>query len=322
MTVVAFHTNLPAVPLGGPLAVWGFFVISGYLVSKILYGHYRNSPGDFVMNRFLRIYPIYWAVLALGFTLLVLMPEYAQNGSFKLFLPGNEHEWFWNLTLLGASADSAFKWTVAPAWSLAVELNWYFIFFVSSFLPKRWLIIFLTITLATPLVVHFGLKKSVISLGSGYCFALGALAYHLKQTAPRFIQLASLALLPLFLFVLPRYYGLNPFEFDRTLQLLHFLIVPLLLFIAMPWLCVRSEPQRLPQFLGDLSYPLFLSHCYVIHVCTADFGMDYSSWTLFGIVAVVSLLLSCALLFSIERPIARIRTSIRNRSNALEDLTN
>ena len=70
--MLAFHLKRDAFPQAGSIAVWLFFMISGYLVSKILYETYQNRPADFVLNRFLRLFPAYWTVLIFGFALLLL----------------------------------------------------------------------------------------------------------------------------------------------------------------------------------------------------------------------------------------------------------
>ena len=51
--------------VGGRLAVQAFYIISGFYMSLILNEKYvgRGSYKLFITNRFLRLYPIYWAVL-------------------------------------------------------------------------------------------------------------------------------------------------------------------------------------------------------------------------------------------------------------------
>ena len=55
--------------IGGPAAyaVWGFYVLSGYLMTLVLnekYGPSINGLKRYAYNRFLRIYPLYWAASA------------------------------------------------------------------------------------------------------------------------------------------------------------------------------------------------------------------------------------------------------------------
>src|SRR5947209_17886730 len=48
----------------GYIAVLMFFVVSGYLISNALETFYAGRVREFAVNRFLRIYPSYWFVLA------------------------------------------------------------------------------------------------------------------------------------------------------------------------------------------------------------------------------------------------------------------
>lgn len=313
LTVLVFHANFLAVPLGGTLAVWCFFVISGYLVSDILYGRYRNRSGDFLTNRFLRIYPVYWTSVALGLALVILLPEIGAAGRKGIFLPQNYPQWFSNLTLFGANASNGVRWIVRPAWSLAIEMQWYLILFVGSFLPKRFMLSFFGVVLLIPAFLHFGLGEKILSKGAGYCFALGALAYHLNFRAPRWIQLTALALLPVFLLVLPRYFGFSAYDHTKLGVWLVFVSVPLLLFLCMPWLSKKSEASALSRFAGEISYPLFLIHFYLVSLFRTYTTIPHNSWHLVGVVTVSSLIVSAAIVFLVDRPIARVRTSIRNR---------
>lgn len=52
--------------VGGPIAVQSFYIISGFYMTLILNEKYigkNNSYKLFITNRFIRLYPIYWAVL-------------------------------------------------------------------------------------------------------------------------------------------------------------------------------------------------------------------------------------------------------------------
>ncbi|MFT5239279.1 MAG: peptidoglycan/LPS O-acetylase OafA/YrhL [Candidatus Promineifilaceae bacterium] len=62
--VVALH--LGGVPIIGPYAVFGFYILSGYLMTTIMHTRYGYSPVGFLqyaVNRALRIYPAYWVSL-------------------------------------------------------------------------------------------------------------------------------------------------------------------------------------------------------------------------------------------------------------------
>lgn len=57
----------------GYYAVFGFFALSGYLMTHVLKEHYLKQPGGirrYLANRVLRIYPLYWLVAAFGFGMI------------------------------------------------------------------------------------------------------------------------------------------------------------------------------------------------------------------------------------------------------------
>jgi peptidoglycan/LPS O-acetylase OafA/YrhL len=73
---------------GGLLAVGGFFVLSGFLITR----SYESTPslGRFVWHRFLRIFPGYWvclAIVAFGFASLAFAHEHGM--AFPLFSSGD-----------------------------------------------------------------------------------------------------------------------------------------------------------------------------------------------------------------------------------------
>ena len=69
MSVLAAHlafypAGLPH-PLNPDVAVQGFYIVSGFLITLVLHEKYSGSLWLFYSNRALRIYPIYWATMIL-----------------------------------------------------------------------------------------------------------------------------------------------------------------------------------------------------------------------------------------------------------------
>jgi peptidoglycan/LPS O-acetylase OafA/YrhL len=106
--------------LTGGYGVDMFFVLSGFLITGILLDS-KTSPGyfkTFYMRRLLRIFPLYYGVLAVCFGLLWWTPVIHQ------FVP--RQGWLW---LYGANftqlAGFNFEPVFAHFWSLAVEEHFY-----------------------------------------------------------------------------------------------------------------------------------------------------------------------------------------------------
>lgn len=128
--VVAHSAPIAGLPLlGGGLAVKLFFLVSGFYMGLILSDKYRTLPGGtglFYGNRFLRIFPLFWLVLAAELTLLPL---------WQATLPGGDPRWtLWReawtagggggvllaaasqLALCGTEVFSLFSWSPERGW--------------------------------------------------------------------------------------------------------------------------------------------------------------------------------------------------------------
>ncbi len=135
--VLIAHLTSTTLPLG-ELGVTMFFVLSGFLISRILMksrDKVQGQPGGFnkylkkfLIRRTIRIFPVYYLTL------------------FILFLLGESevHEfWPW-LVLYGTNvymaSHEAWMGSVDHLWSLAVEEQVYIFFpFLIFFVPKNWL---------------------------------------------------------------------------------------------------------------------------------------------------------------------------------------
>jgi peptidoglycan/LPS O-acetylase OafA/YrhL len=116
-----------------------FFVLSGFLITGILYDS-RNKPGyfkNFYMRRFLRIFPLYYGVLALVFLVAPLVG--ALRGPALDYL--RQHQaWAWLYgvnVFIAARGEWSFSY-LDHFWSLSVEEHFYFVWpFVVYALAKK-----------------------------------------------------------------------------------------------------------------------------------------------------------------------------------------
>src|SRR5690349_19788263 len=76
--VIASHlSGLRELSHIGAFAVFGFYVVSGYLMTLVLNDIYRFELRRYVANRLLRIFPLYWLVALCTLPLLVFLPRLA-----------------------------------------------------------------------------------------------------------------------------------------------------------------------------------------------------------------------------------------------------
>lgn len=155
-TFVVLMHHVPFIFIRTPFAYgwWvlqSFFVISGFLLTKILlkekekgypfFGYMKN----FILKRFYRIFPLYWAFLAVfGLLLLLfgltkvplysdLMREYKQNWIFLWTYTYNFKELANFLQGVNCNLSPFFS----HLWSLSVEEQFYFILPVMVFFLKK-----------------------------------------------------------------------------------------------------------------------------------------------------------------------------------------
>lgn len=137
----------------GTLGVNLFFVLSGFLITGILLDARRKAEGEgyaqgkvlaaFYARRFLRIFPPYYAVLAVA--IAIGMPAVRETA-------------FWNLTYLSNWHQAGLSYMqgppVAHLWTLAVEEQFYLMLpALVLFCPRKWLLPILGLAvLASPLV--------------------------------------------------------------------------------------------------------------------------------------------------------------------------
>jgi peptidoglycan/LPS O-acetylase OafA/YrhL len=252
----------------GKFAVFGFYVLSGYLITRVLNDSYDFAFVPFWTNRFLRIYPQYLLLLPIGLA-LVLGTERAGE-----FLPPTwkaspqPSDWIAILTIfpMGFAPET---WTFRPIpsiWSVGVELLNYAVLFAIVARRKQ----FAWIMLIAAAVYH------VFSLWSGgdpwdryspfhaalLPFALGALIFF--RTKAMTVRLSARGAALLCLPVLMNDVVAGYFEVGQPTHLFDVFSYLNLLFqglaVAALSLAQKGPSQSFDRVFGDLSYPVFLCH--------------------------------------------------------------
>jgi peptidoglycan/LPS O-acetylase OafA/YrhL len=255
----------------GFFAVFGFYLLSGYLMTLVLHEVYRFNFLEFASNRFLRIFPSYYFVAAATMLVIAWGPPV---GRFQLF----PHDWdpdfrnpatLDNLLIFPLISPHSQFMLVPPAWSLAVELVVYFIL---------WLIIARHQTAAVVTVLlSLAYHASSLWLGRDWSmryytlsaallpFSIGTLIYFyrdllLHRVKPWMGKLAgiSFAIWLANLVACGFFSGLGEPGFDAFFYLNLASLAVLVLCLAHPDLERRFKGAG--KFLGSLSYPIFLTH--------------------------------------------------------------
>ena len=290
--------------VGGTTAVEAFFVISGFYISLILNEKYlkaNNSYKLYITNRFLRLYPFYWIVLILSLLCSYYIPTYDTKSYF-----GNLAQWrtysselnflscftliFTNLFLffqdvimfLGVNIKTGclfftsnfrltnpplFKFLLVPqAWSIGLELMFYL---MAPFIVRRKYPIILILLIASMAAkfyaFHHGLNFDPWTyrffLFELTYFLLGSLAYVIYKkfienaNLPKYIYLSMLIGLALFT-------TLASFIHSKSVGPVYCLCV----FIAIPYLFKFTKKFKFDRFIGELSYPIYLTHILILNL--------------------------------------------------------
>jgi len=151
-SVIAQHCKI--LPFGW-MGVWLFFVISGFVVTTSLLSRGAGDPPpvllrSFYLRRAARIWPIYWAYVAVGFGLSVLAAGPANWPAFAslLFFYNNFQSAFGRGTFEG--------FPVGHLWTISVEFQFYIVFGLAfAFLSRRALVALLTAFLAAAPILRF-----------------------------------------------------------------------------------------------------------------------------------------------------------------------
>ncbi|MEO8678041.1 MAG: acyltransferase [Vicinamibacterales bacterium] len=334
--VVLSHGLNIAIPVAtADVAVQTFYIVSGFYMGLILTEKYRDFSPYFT-NRLLRLYPAYFVVLIVTLAhsivrllmgrsaadpgLVAYVSDFAPLGlAARTYLIGtNLVLWTQDLTMFLklAPAGQGLAWTtnfalsnphvekfllVPQAWSLSIELSFYLL---APWLVARSTALLITIVAATLvarlLLARIGLdfdpwtyRFFPIEVGS---FVLGILSYRSMgaRSASAWQQRAALA----GLLMATLTYSAGP---GGSLQRLAFYGYCVW---ALPLVFQLTRRNRVDRYLGELSYPIYLTHLLVISVAL----YSHLSGTALSVLIVALVVgASVALQEVVQKPVERYR---------------
>ncbi|MEJ1968876.1 MAG: acyltransferase [Rhizomicrobium sp.] len=311
LMVMLEHLSASVPPQTGRLAVEAFFCISGFLITMVASGRYAGRPAAFLANRFLRIYPTYWACLAVGFAVVVLVPgSVAIHPS--LVMPSTAADWIANLGVFGLTQQTMSRMLPA-AWSLHTELWFYIVIGLVTAIRPRASLAMLAVSLAFSAYCAFWwgpVDFYGTPLGNADAFFIGSVVFqHRAQLAPRRpLLIAAIAL--------AAFEGLAWGPYLPTQAVSEFLGAPVtgVLLLGL-WNAdldtVLGRWKEACNTLGRLSYPLFLLHWPLGALVASAAGLA-QGWALFALAGALSVAVAVVVLWCIEEPLVRLRAQIRS----------
>jgi peptidoglycan/LPS O-acetylase OafA/YrhL len=291
--------------VGGKTAVQAFYIISGFYMTLILNEKYigtNNSYKLFITNRFLRLYPIYWIILLLtvlfsigvfmyskdiyfsGFSMYVNYFDQMSLSSFLFLIFINLFIFFQDIVMfLGLNTTTGHLFLTAnfletnpllyqflfvpQAWTIGVEIVFYLI---APFLVRRKLklIIYLLIlsVILRILLSHYGFKNDPWTFRffptELAFFLMGIIAYHSYRKLIQInIQTLYLKMIWGFVLVMTCLYGYVQFHFKGYIYLVVFCI-------GLPFIFILSKNWKIDKYIGELSFPIYISHIFIFMIMT------------------------------------------------------
>lgn len=340
--VVFAHVShgIPFISIGGLLAVESFFIISGFYMAMILNEKYVGEGFyvRFISNRFLKIYPVYFACVFISIILYFMLNDF--GGSFLSFFQGDGADlqarlylaltnviifgqdivMFLGLENGGLSFVSDFRssslmtykfLSLPPAWSLSLELTFYLLapifirrsnkcilFLIVSILILK--TVFLTFVYDNdPWTYRFFIFELPY-------FLLGVFAYNCRNNLKQFSGFLLVKVIIFFLICFLVFdFKVNgkTFNFDYRYWAGNLFLISFSLFI--PFVFRISKMNKFDRSIGEYSYPIYLIHwplmIYIAPLLDTKFKAE--------IILLLSLLISFVMLKLIMSPIESFRQS-------------
>lgn len=324
--VVIFHLWNAAAPGAGPVAVLGFFFISGFLITQIVQEVYPMPARTraFLLNRALRIYPQYLAALGLGLLTIHLYPDVAFHINTYLRWPQTLAEWLPQVAIFGL-VDSGVR--VLPAtWTLGTELYFYLLIGLVTARSKRASVALCLVSLPVGAlcalkILPFEFYGSPV--GNGFVFALGSLSYFYRDAVRirRGTFVLACAAYLVHVYLVPALEQADVDKANLAASVLPFAVI--LLYLVQHQIGQDTWVARAATILGKIAYPMFLLHWAV--------GVVVSAWLFHGLgsvdmpgmregahyfLVVFAAVVACSLLsyVLIDRPVERYRQAVRRRT--------
>jgi peptidoglycan/LPS O-acetylase OafA/YrhL len=323
----------------GFVAVICFFVVSGFIIARVLDTVYVGHVWHFVINRMLRIYPVMWAAT------IISLAAIAVHGNFTMW-PATISGWTLDDAIRSFSLIAAFPYrvwkVVPPGWTIHIEACFYVAIVIGYAAVGRlserskssairsycliWLAIYLMISCATNLrfenaagfipffvlgvAIHrltFGLSSRAEWMVFGFAFALSL------NSILHWNNVENLSIFTPWTDIQPW------FATVRIPGNLVWFTIMLAVFVALLYVNIPVKLRRIDGFLGDLTYPMYATH-FIVCAVTGD-GFMLERPALITMIQLVACLI-VAYLFNrwIERPLYPLRDAFRGKGKAFSGL--
>jgi peptidoglycan/LPS O-acetylase OafA/YrhL len=313
----------------GALGVWIFFVLSGFLITRILLKSRSSTAAEnrqqmliFYIRRFLRIFPLYYFVLLLSF---------AASAAFRA-------NWYWyvsylqNFKIILAEQGSYIFGT--HLWSLAVEEQFYIFWpLLTLFTPRRALLPMIICGIGIGVLSRYVCTQLGWPIFDIYVFTpnnfdtlgLGALlAYFVTYRPHQVVWLRRIALIVSVLIIA----GAVVAKIHNGQSILPILPLPVgLLSLWMISLAAEGVPGPIGHviswpvfiYIGRISYGIYVYHYFVPIVLQPVFerlGIAERTAPFVVICCIATMIVASLSWYLLENPINSLKSRFKMRSKS------
>jgi peptidoglycan/LPS O-acetylase OafA/YrhL len=289
----------------GVMAVISFLIISGFVMTSLIERNYK-APGKiglFYMDRALRLYPqflfYFFVSCAVIHFLLPGTPQAAELTfrNIAASLPMVPLGFY----MFGAAGSQI----LPPAWSLGLEMCFYLVIPFLIIYKVRGVAFALSVAIF--MAACFGFINSDIYgyrllPGVLFMFLCGSYLYKPQAKGLAIATATAVAAALMFAAINAGLIERRPFNAEVT--------AGIALGIPIVYLLTKLKFHQIDEFLGNISYGVFLNHFVVIYFLRAFWPVAYDA-PIVAAVLFLSFGLSCVSYYCIERPALKLRHALR-----------
>src|SRR3984957_10028596 len=270
--------------IGGRSVVF-FYIVSGFLMSYVLdskYSRTKTGTYQFYKSRFLRIYPLWWAMVVFStVTVSAAWLHGSAPGVFSaIFLFGSD--WLVPFAHYPEQYFGFFPFRTEIGWTLGAEMTFY--------LLAPWLLRSVPLalaalvgSLAVRIVVFFVVSPHPPSaqeyiIWSYFFLPSTFMFFMLGHLARRVPYIGTVGPWPALAILIAAVWFISRNDWGPAGDWFRIndYVAAVLLALALPGIFEATKNNRVSNWLGDLTYPLYLTHDLVM---SALFGL----WALVGV---------------------------------------
>lgn len=305
--VAYFHKNVLGFAVGTKSGgVYYFFALSGFMVYYLYHKKFGNPniAKEFLYNRFIRVYPVYWILSLCSLVVYFIFPSFGN---------GNERELITIVTSL-LLLPTGIEPILGVAWSL-IHTVFFYIMFSLFFMENKKAtmgIFFIWIAMSVAFSVNI---LSSSSYFINFLFNFNNLIFILGMVGAYVILNKKINYYVAFLLILLGVEGFPLSWFNSNYEWLNAdlqittSLSSILLIIGLASIDVQKDINipKFAQYLGNASFSIYLTHVLTLSlisklISSIPFFSDHYIITI-DILIVFSILIGCAVYFTLEKPI-------------------